>query len=246
MKLDLNCDVGELSAEIDDQLLPFVSSCNVCCGAHAGSPELIESTVASAVRLNVAIGAHPSWPDRENFGRKSLDLSKKDLAESLQQQIELVSQIAKANGGSVRHIKPHGALYHDVIQRPDLADTLIDVAQSIDSSLIIYGMADSAFADRCSVRGFRFVHEAFADRRYANGTQLRSRTFSDALISEPESLRQQLKSFVAGQVVDVNNKSHSLSVQTICLHGDTPNAATWAQLARQILEEEHHVQVEAP
>ena len=245
MKLDLNCDVGELNSEVDDRMLQFVSSCNVCCGAHAGSLELIESTIKSAIRMNVAIGAHPSWPDRENFGRRTLDLPIAQLAKSIRQQIELVCELSESNGTSVRHIKPHGALYHDVSKRFELAEMLIEVTKSIDSDLKIYGMADSAFAQTCVERQVDFVHEAFADRRYENATTLRSRKNSNALIVDQNDFRTQIQSLSAGMVIDTNRDSHTISVQSICLHSDTPNATTWAQLARQILEEQN-VQVEAP
>lgn len=245
MKLDLNCDVGELNSEVDDRMLQFVSSCNVCCGAHAGSLELIKSTIKSAVRMNVAIGAHPSWPDRGNFGRQTLDLPTDQLAKSIRQQIELVCELADLNSTSVKHVKPHGALYHDVSKQPELAEMLIDVTKSIDSGLMIYGMADSAFAQTCVERQVDFVHEVFADRRYENATTLRSRKNSNALIVDQDDFRTQIQSLIAGKVVVANQESYSISVQSICLHGDTPNAATWAELARQILEEQN-VQIEAP
>ena len=240
MPIEINSDVGEISTEIDNAILPFVSSCNVCCGAHAGDPELILSTVREAIRLGVGVGAHPSWPDRENFGRRSLDLPIDQLKSSIHQQIHFVKSLVEDNNGTLRHVKPHGALYHDVLINLEIASMLIDVVHEIDPKLTIYGQADSSFAKLCCDRNVAFVHEAFGDRRYESATELRARSNDDALLDDQQEFAQHVKQLISGSVIDIHGKQHSLNVQTICLHSDTPNAVTFAQLAHDLIQKRNN------
>ncbi len=235
--IDLNCDVGEMSREIDDAMLPWVTSCNVCCGAHAGNAELIEGTIREAIRIGVAVGAHPSWPDRKNFGRQSMNLPIETLRTSLLKQIGFVKQLAETLGGKLQHVKPHGALYHDVQQDDRLAEMLVEVVASIDSKLQIYGLAESAFAQVCTRRQIKFVHEAFGDRRYESKNALRSRSHGDALLSDETDFRNQIGGLLRGEIIDVHGQPHDLNVQTICLHSDTPNAVKFVKTAYEIIHQ---------
>lgn len=234
--MQINCDVGEVSREVDDAILPFVSACNVCCGAHAGDEALIVGTIQEAIRLGVLIGAHPSWPDRANFGRKTMDLPLNELHDSLVEQITFIKTIVEQEGGSLHHVKPHGALYHDVISSGKLAAELIDVVKSIDPKLAIVGMAGSSLSNWCQANGLKFVHEGFADRTYESASQLRSRSEPDAVIDDRESFLKQLQLFKSGTVQDVHGVQHELTVETICIHSDTPQAIEFAQLAHAFLE----------
>lgn len=238
--IDLNCDAGEVSRVIDDAMLSFVTSCNVCCGAHAGSEALIKGTISEAIRLGVAIGAHPSWPDRTNFGRQSMNLPIDELRNSLLEQILFVKQATESLGGQLQHVKPHGALYHDVLKDDQLAAMFLDLVTSIDSSLLVYGLANSPMANACSQRNIRFVHEAFGDRRYEDGVSLRSRKHDDALLIEETDFLIQIRHLIDGKVIDVSQQSHQLTVQTICLHSDTPNAVNFARLAHELISTRNH------
>ncbi|QEG22585.1 LamB/YcsF family protein [Mariniblastus fucicola] len=233
--IEINCDVGELSRAIDDAILPLVTACNVCCGAHAGDIELIQGTIREAIRLGVNIGAHPSWPDRDNFGRVSLEISTDELRSSLSQQIEMVKEHVESCGGTLKHVKPHGALYHDVLHREELGELFIEVVLGFDSNLAVYGQAGSTFANQCAKHGLRFVHEAFGDRRYESATKLRSRNHSDALIESDTDFREHFQRLINGQVLDVHGRLSQIPVETICLHSDTPNAIAFARLAREII-----------
>ncbi|MGI9456563.1 MAG: 5-oxoprolinase subunit PxpA [Aeoliella sp.] len=243
--IDLNCDVGEVSFERDYSLLPLFSSCNVSCGVHAGDSVLIGSTLREALRLGVAVGAHPSYPDRTNFGRISMDLPPTELAEQLRDQIAKIQGMVESLGGRLQHVKPHGALYHDVAKDVHLAETVVEVVRQLSPTLAFYGQSGSHLAEICENKQVRFVHEAFGDRRYQNRTTLRSRAHTDAVLSDREEFQQQLLSLLEGFVVDVDGQKHALCVQTICLHSDTPQALEFAQLARHTCKE-HHVRLAAP
>jgi UPF0271 protein len=233
--IDLNCDVGEVSREVDDAILPYVTSCNICCGAHAGGRELIEGTIREALRIGVKVGAHPSWPDRENFGRKSMVMPIEELSVSLQEQIMFVKELTEALGGEIQHVKPHGALYHDVLRDQRIAGMFVELVANIDPELAIYGQADSTFAELCQQHDVRFVREAFGDRRYEDRGTLRSRDHDDALIVNEADFREQMSQLTVGNVIDYHGRKHKLTVETICLHSDTPNAVNFARVAHEII-----------
>ncbi len=234
--MEINCDVGELSREIDDAILPYVSACNICCGAHAGDESLIAGTAKEAIRLGVKVGAHPSWPDRENFGRKSLDIALEDLRISLIDQIQFVQEVVQREGGCLHHVKPHGALYHDVLCDEQLGGLFIDVVKAFDPSLHVYGMSGSVMSDRCEAKGLQFTHEVFGDRTYETVARLRSRGESDAVIDDLGDFRQQLQSFRDGKVRDIGGIFHDLKVESICIHSDTPKAVEFARFAHEFFQ----------
>lgn len=243
--IDLNCDVGEISFAQDRTLLPYVSSCSVCCGAHAGDPVLIVSTIQEALRLNVAVGAHPSYPDRDNFGRHSLSIARQELAAHLRFQIGSVKAVVESFGGRLNHVKPHGALYHDVIQNRNQAAILLDVIADIDDTLLIYGQADSEMSDACQAKGLQFVHEAFGDRLYADRTRLAARSHPSAVLEHISDFDAHLNRLATGRVMDVDGRTHSLTVDSICLHGDTRMAIEFAKQARKTLAASQ-IRVESP
>ena len=243
--VDLNCDVGEVSSERDRALLPWVSSCNVSCGVHAGDPVLIADTLREALRLGVAIGAHPSFPDRQEFGRRHLDLPATELAEHLRYQIAAIDGMVRSLGGALHHVKPHGALYHSIAQDAQLAEMVVDIVRQTAPGSLFYGQAETQVAEICADRQIEFVHEAFADRRYENRLKLVPRSQPDAMITDAVALQTQLAALVEGAVVDVQGQRRPLKVQTICLHGDSPQAGEFAKLASQFLRD-NHVSVAAP
>lgn len=243
--IDLNCDVGETSSERDHAILPFVSSCNVSCGSHAGDSALIGSTIEEALRLGVSVGAHPSYPDRENFGRVTMHLPIDELCDQLRDQISFLSGILDSCGGKLNHIKPHGALYNDMTADAQLANAVIDLVQQVAPSAAIYGQADSHLADICRKKQVQFIHEVFGDRRYEDLTTLRARTHSDGLIDNLDDFQLHFNSLLNGTLVDIQNRKHNITVHTICIHSDTPSAIDFAKLAKKTLKE-NHVRMPAP
>ncbi len=237
--IDLNCDVGETDLQRDAALLPLVSSCNVCCGSHAGDMRLITDTVREALRLGVAVGAHPGYPDRENFGRVSLAFSPEKLACEVIVQCDLLRGIIRSLGGTLHHIKPHGALYHDLAHRPELAEQVLTAVTRAFPGVAIYGMASSSQVQVCQNLGVRFIAEAFADRRYNAVNKLVPRTQDNALISQGRDFVDHFNRLLRGQILDAQNQVQTVSIDTICLHGDSPNAKSLAQAAHVLLEAAH-------
>lgn len=243
--IDLNCDVGETNFARDAELLPLISSCNISCGAHAGDVPLMTNTVREAVRLGLAIGAHPSYPDRETFGRVSQNIGAEQLAYELICQCDLLRGIVRSFGGTLHHIKPHGALYHDLAHQPELTEQVLTVVTRAFPQVAIYGMAASSQAQVCQRLGIRFIAEGFADRRYESVDTLVSRTQPHALIESQSEFAAHFNRLLRGEIIDRQNHLHHVSIETICLHGDAPNAKSLATAAH-ILLEAAHVQLAPP
>ncbi len=237
--IDLNCDVGELSWEHDAQLLTLVSSCNVSCGAHAGDLASITCTLREAVRLGVAIGAHPSYPDRKNFGRQSMPMSHDQLLNTVLEQCDLLRGIVRSLGGQLQHIKPHGALYHDLAQQPALAEAILCGVSQAFPKCAIYGPAGSGLADVCQRVGLRFIAEGFADRRYASATTLVPRAQPGATLEEAIEFQEHFDRLLQGEIRDTQNRVNRVVIETICLHSDTPTAIELAELANTRLKAAH-------
>ncbi len=227
--IDLNADLGETDdelAEADTQVLRFVTSVNVSCGAHAGTPESIAATVRSALRQGVALGAHPSYPDREGFGRVSMigagSISEDALRRSLRDQITWLSEVADKHGGRLRYVKPHGALYHDVAQGGGITERVSALVAEFGLPLV--GMSDAPGEVVARSIGVRWIREAFADRRYEAPAKLVPRSVKGAVLTE------------TGQVLRQIDRLLDWNVETICIHGDTPGARELASAIRLHLE----------
>ncbi|MGM0632393.1 MAG: 5-oxoprolinase subunit PxpA [Pseudomonadota bacterium] len=237
MKIDLNADLGE-GGPSDRELLQLVTSANISCGAHAGSPEEIETAIRHALRQNVGIGAHPSYPDRRHFGRRSLRMTPEALRATLTGQIRDLRQRVEALGGTLRHVKPHGALYNDAATDPVLATLICEVVESVDEELGIVGLAGSALVRAAETRGLWCQREAFADRRYNDDGTLVPRSHPRALIQCSEEAGRQTLDLVSGSGIrSIGGRSLSLNADTICLHGDHPQALTSARRLRRMLED---------
>jgi UPF0271 protein len=235
IEMDLNCDVGEVSFAHDSVLLPFFTSCNVSCGAHAGELSEIQKTIEHAIQSNIAVGAHPSYPDRANFGRMSMQLPHDELQQHVETQIQFVLECVESAGGQLRHIKAHGALYHDVCHDLPKAQWWAELIRSLAPASAVVGMSGSLLHGVCEQLGLSFRHEAFGDRMYQNASTLTPREDESALITDPIKFRNHLSGLLRGVVRDQTGQWHSLRVDTICLHGDTPSAVELAALARQIM-----------
>lgn len=236
--IDINCDTGEGIGN-EAELLPLVSSCNIACGGHAGDAESMEQVVDLAVRHGVRIGAHPSYPDRAHFGRRSLDLPVAELWQSLQDQVAALEAVLQARGGVLHHIKAHGALYNDLAANPQLGETYLDIFQGYRGRVRVFAPCGSFFASQAREQGFEVWEEAFADRAYRSDGSLASRQMEGAVLTEPEQVWQQLRKMVFFRRADtLDGVEIPICAQTYCLHGDTPRAyEILVYLSRKLREE---------
>ena len=230
MQIDLNCDMGEFAAAVADgtqeQLMRSLTSVNIACGGHAGDAQTMRSTIEQALRWGVAIGAHPGYADRENFGRVALRRSAEEVAESVYEQVRALASIAEECGARVGHVKPHGALYNQAARDPQLAGAIARGVARWNRGVVMVGLAGSLMLEVFRGAGFLVAAEAFADRRYEADGSLRPRRFADALIREPEEAARQVLRIVEQQsVVASDGTEVTVAAQTICIHGDTPGAA---------------------
>jgi UPF0271 protein len=242
MRIDLNCDMGELPEAIADgtqeALMPSFTSANIACGGHAGDEGTMKATIEQALRHNVALGAHPGYPDRAHFGRIELQMAPEEVSKFVFEQVQTLAMVAERCAARLVHVKPHGALYNQAVHNRELAKAIaIGVAQW-SRDLILVGLAGSAMLDVFRDAGFAVAAEAFADRRYEPDGTLRSRKFKDALLYHPEEAARQALSIVERNVVTASNGVDvTVRAQTLCIHGDTPGAtkiaATVAQTLRQ-------------
>lgn len=227
--IDLNCDMGEIPEAIADgtqeALMRSITSANIACGGHAGDEQTMKTTIEQALRAKVAVGAHPGYPDKENFGRLELKMPPDAIADSIYEQVRALARVAAACHAPVVHVKPHGALYNQSVHSRELAQAIAKGVARWSTQVVLVGLAGSLMLDVFRDAGFPVAAEAFADRRYeANGT-LRSRKFDDALIRDPESAaKQALRMVQQGSVIAKDGSEVALQAQTICIHGDTPGA----------------------
>jgi UPF0271 protein len=220
MELDLNADLGE-GAGFDDQLMPLITSANVCCGTHAGGPEEIGATLELARRFGVAIGAHPGYPDREHFGRIELDLPSLEITSLILSQLEVMNSAAQANSLAMMYVKPHGALYNQACRDRRVADAIVMAVSRFQ--LPVVGLPQSQLEAAC--RGsVPFVAEGFADRRYRADGSLVPRTEHNAFIHDPSEAVQQVEWLMREK-----------GIQTVCIHGDNPEAVRFAAELREAL-----------
>ena len=232
--IDLNCDMGELPEAVADgtqeALMPFLTSVNIACGGHAGDEAMMTTTIEQALRRGVAIGAHPGYADRENFGRVALKLTPKAIADSVYEQIRALAAVAERCGARVGHVKPHGALYNEAAKNTEIANAIVEGVKGWRRDVTLVGLAGSRMLEEFRAAGFPTAAEAFADRVYESDGSLRSRTHKDALIDDPvAAARQALRIAEHGTVIAHDGREIAVNAQTICIHGDTPGAARVAE-----------------
>jgi len=240
LRIDLNCDAGESfgawTLGDDDAMFEVVTSASIACGFHAGDPSTMESTVRCAVRHGVAVGAHPSYPDLQGFGRRTMRVSPAEAEAFVLYQIGALQAIAEANGTRVTHVKPHGALYNDAARDASLADA-IAAAVRRSGDLRLVGLAGSAFVEAARSAGVPFVAEGFCDRAYGDDGHLVSRSVAGSLITDPQTAaRQAVDIAVRGRVRSSSGTEVASAAQTLCIHGDTPGAVGIARAVRAALE----------
>jgi 5-oxoprolinase (ATP-hydrolysing) subunit A len=223
-KIDINCDVGEgLNNEVE--LMPYIQSCNIACGGHAGNEHIMQQVVALAIKHKVKIGAHPSYPDIENFGRKTLIMEPAELKHSIQYQINILKKIVCDQGGILHHIKPHGALYNDIVRDNDLSLQFLEAIQPYKKEVKLYVPYNSIIEKLTVSEGFSIVNEAFADRNYNDDLSLVSRQEKDALILNSEDISKHVfQMFNDNRVTTISGKKTVIKATTFCVHSDTKNA----------------------
>lgn len=240
-RIDLNCDMGELPEAVADgsqeELMRFISSANIACGGHAGDAEMMRATIEQALRCGVAVGAHPGYEDRANFGRVELQLSPAEIADSVQRQIFALEEAASKLGARIAHVKAHGALYNQATRERDIARAIAEGVRRWRTRVLMVGLAGSPMLEEFSAAGFAVAAEAFADRRYERDGSLRSRKFADALLKDPtEAAEQALQIAEHGRVAAADGSVLSLRADTICIHGDTPGALAIAREVHRRLQ----------
>ncbi|OWR28457.1 lactam utilization protein LamB [Saccharibacillus sp. O23] len=239
--LDLNCDLGEsfgaYSLGRDAEILPYVTSANIACGFHAGDPSVMRRTVRLALEAGVAIGAHPGLPDLVGFGRRNMDVSAEDVFAMTLYQIGALEAIARAEGGSVRHVKPHGALYNMAAVRRDLAEAIAEAVYRANPALTLFGLANSELTRAAGRLGLRAAHEAFADRGYLADGTLMPRGLPGALIADAEvAASRVVRMALEERVRTPDGQDVPLRADTFCLHGDGEHALLFASKIRAACE----------
>jgi UPF0271 protein len=222
------------------QIMPYISSANISCGFHAGNLDTLKKTIELALQHNVAVGAHPGYPDRENFGRVSQMLSLLEMAELIAEQIYIFEKVAIPLGAKMHHVKLHGALYNDCAKDALLSKTFVQTIQAIDPTLIIYGLSGSYTIQEAIMNGQPFYREAFADRSYQKNGQLTPRHLSHAMIENEDQVIQQVISLIKdNKVVSLQGDIIDLKLDTICIHGDGPNAIAFSASIYEALKNQH-------
>ncbi|WP_456377634.1 5-oxoprolinase subunit PxpA [Lutibacter sp.] len=225
MKLvDINCDVGE-GVGNEAALMPYINSCNIACGGHAGNTELMNFVVALAIKHHVKIGAHPSYPDKENFGRKTILISSNSLKIAIQNQINSLVEIAIAHGTTLHHIKAHGALYNDIAKNKELAILFLEAILQYKNNVKLYVPFNSEIEKEALKKGFSIIYEAFADRNYTNDLSLVSRNKKNAIITNLDTIFKHVSEMInTNKVTTVSGDKIPIKATTFCVHSDTKNA----------------------
>ena len=226
MQIDINCDMGESFGQYkignDDAIFPFITSSNIACGFHGGDPVHIEETIVNAVKHGVQIGAHPSYPDLAGFGRRYMQLEKKELKAVLKYQIAAVKGLVESHGGQLKYVKPHGALYNRAAKDEMEAHTIIEALREIDDTLVLMGLAGTAAVSE--KERVKFIAEAFADRKYEKDGSLMPRSKAGSVIHDPALATNQVLSIVMDKCVYAEDGTAvPVHAQSICIHGDNPN-----------------------
>lgn len=220
----------------DAELMDYVSSINVACGFHAGDPTVIAETIKTALKKGVSVGAHPSYPDLQGFGRREMALSPEEVFDIVLYQIAAVKGICEAYGIKLHHVKPHGALYNRAAKDPALAKAIVKAVKTLDKNLVFYGLAGSHLISEAEKIGLKTASEVFADRTYQPDGTLTPRTEPGALIENAERAVAQVLEMVKDQTVTaVGGEKISIKADTVCIHGDTPQAPEFARTIRERL-----------
>lgn len=238
--IDLNCDMGESYGAWqmgnDEVVLPFVSSINIACGFHGGDPSTMRQTVTAALAHNVSIGAHPSLPDLVGFGRRVMQITPQDAYDIVVYQVGALAAVAATQGTRLHHVKAHGALYNMAVKDIALSQAICRAVRDVDPSLVLYGLAGSHLIQAAQDLGLRAANEVFADRTYQDDGSLTPRNQPGAMIEDVDTAIAQVLSMVQDRVVrSVNGRDVPVQADTVCIHGDQPNAVVFAKGLKEAL-----------
>ena len=239
--IDLNSDLGEsfgrYSLGCDAEIIPLVSSCNIACGAHAGDPTVMRKTVEMAAKAGIALGAHPGYPDLQGFGRRNMALSPEEVYAYVLAQIGTLSAFCTARGTHLHHVKPHGQLYNTAAKDAKTAQAIAQAVHDFDANLVLVGLAGSKLIEEGKAAGLATAQEFFLDRNYNDDGTLRSRTLPDAVIADEEfAIARAIETIKTGVVRSYEGKEISVHPDTICVHGDTPQALAYVRRIREAFE----------
>ena len=244
-KIDINADLGEMSLAQDAQLLPYISSANIACGVHAGNPQYMLEIMQLCQQQGIAIGAHPSYWDRENFGRSELQNTPEQIYQLMLYQLGAMQALANSQHITLKHVKPHGSLYNRSAVDMATADAIAQAVFDCDPSLVLVGLAGSQSLASATAKGLQSLAEGFADRRYTENGLLVPRSQANAMIEDTdEAIVQVLSMIERGNIYCETGWQIQLLVQTICLHGDGPHAISFAKALQYSLQQ-HHIEISA-
>lgn len=243
-QIDLNCDCGESFGAYtignDEAVMPLITSANIACGFHAGDPTVMRKTVQLALQHGVAIGAHPGLADLQGFGRRAMTVTPAEVYDLVIYQIGALQAIVHAEGGQLHHVKPHGALYNMAAQQPALADAIAQAVYRVNPTLKLYGLANSELTKAAERSHLVAIHEVFADRNYEQDGTLTPRQYDDAVIVDSQYAAQRVVQMVkTGTVVTRQQTLLPLRADTVCIHGDSPHAASLVQQLRDACVQEN-------
>ena len=231
MTIDLNCDMGENIGN-DEEIMPYITSANIACGFHAGDSKTMQETIRLAKKYGVHVGAHPSWPDLEGFGRREMFLPLEEVEALILHQVGALAAIAKAEGLELYHVKPHGAIYNQAAKDRELANAIARAVKRFNGDLILVGLAGSGLIDAGLECGLQVANEGFPDRNYNPDGTLVSRKESHAIIESPEEVAEHALELIQNGILFGGKR---VRVDTLCLHGDHPRVVENAKLIREIL-----------
>ncbi|GAB2837890.1 5-oxoprolinase subunit PxpA [Ferruginibacter profundus] len=235
--IDINCDMGEGIGN-EAALMPYINSANIACGYHAGDVATMHKVITLCLQHHVHIGAHPSFPDRENFGRTPMQLPNEKIYTIISEQLMAINNVAKKCGAKLHHVKPHGALYNMAAKHVALAKTIAQAVKDFDASLVFYGLSGSVMVDEAGKLGLQTAAEVFADRTYQSDGSLTPRHLSNALLQDKAAVVQQVLQLVHQHKVQaVTGEEIFVKAGTICIHGDGAHAVEFAKAIHQKLNE---------
>lgn len=235
--LDINADMGESYGNFhvgqDEALMPFLTSCNIACGYHGGDPLTIHRTIENALKHDVAIGAHPSYPDLQGFGRRRMIIPPSELKRMIEYQVFAVKGMVESQGGKLHHVKPHGALNNHMMDDPSLLTLILETILGVDPNLLIYVPYQPSISKEAMIR-----FEMFADRTYEDDLKLTPRSIDGSLIHQQEEVIAHLKPILASKKIRTRQGVlKDIEVDTICIHGDNPGAIDIAQKIHEVAQE---------
>ncbi|WP_163538859.1 5-oxoprolinase subunit PxpA [Gracilibacillus sp. YIM 98692] len=239
--IELNCDLGESYGSYkmgnDQAIIPFVDSVNIACGFHAGDYRTMAETVQLAKQHHVQIGAHPGFPDLQGFGRRKMDMNPDDVYDLMLYQIGALNAFAQSQDVKLHHVKPHGALYNMACKQMELAEAIVQAVYDFDKQIILYGLANSYLTRAGEKASLTVAHEVFADRTYQDDGTLTPRSQPNAVVHDSDQALKQVHDMVTkGKVKTASGNIVSLRADTICVHGDTKEAVTFAKRIREMID----------